>query len=510
MAKTIAKEAQTSAPKPRRTEHLPIIIVGAGFGGVGLAIKLREAGITDFTVLERIHAIGGTWARNTYPGAACDVPSTLYCYSFAPNPDWSRKYSTQPEILAYLTRTAEEHQIPQHVRFGVEVLEAHFDEPTRRWQLTTNQGNFTCDIFITAAGPFAEAAWPDIPGLQDSKLKKIHTLHWDHQHDFTNKQVAVIGTGASAVQVIPQLQPQVKNLQVFQRTPPWIVPRLDRNIGKLEQRLYRKLPLTQKLSRTSWYAMIESFGLVGFVSTRFGRVFESLGRWQLKRQVADPLLRQQLTPDYTIGCKRAIFSDSYYPAITQPNVKVITCGIERIENDAIIDNSGKRHPVDTLVLATGFTPLSRLSQQVRGTHGRSIAEDYNERPQSYLGVANTRFPNMFTLLGPFSAAGNQSGLFMIENEITYIVDAITRMRREGIVRCEVKPDVQDAFVDEMHARAQHGAWVNGGCKSYYTNDRGMNAGLYPNWSFTYRWRTAHWDKHNYLLEKAPAAKRKIA
>jgi cation diffusion facilitator CzcD-associated flavoprotein CzcO len=504
MVKTIAKEAQTGAPRPRKTEHLPIVIVGAGFGGVGLAIKLREAGITDFTVLERIHAIGGTWARNTYPGAACDVPSTLYCYSFAPNPDWSRKYSTQPEILAYLTRTAEQHRIPQHVRFGVEVLDAHFDEASNRWQLTTNQGELTCDIFISATGPFAEAAYPAIPGLKDSPLPQIHTLHWDHDYSFRGKRVAVIGTGASAVQVIPQLQPQVKQLTVFQRTPPWIVPRLDRNIGKLEQQLYKRLPLTQKLSRSSWYAMIESFGLVGFVSTKFGRIFESLGRWQLKRQVPDPVLRQRLTPNYTIGCKRAIFSDAYYPALVQPNVTVVTSGIERIDGNCVVGSDGRRHEVDSIVLATGFKMLSNLSEQVRGTHGRSIAEDYHERPQSYLGITNAHFPNMFTILGPFAASGNQSALFMVENEITYIVDAITRIRRENIARFEVKPAVQDAFVDEMHARAQHGAWVDGGCKSYYTNDRGMNAGLYPDWSFFYRWRTARWDKHNYLVQKAAA------
>lgn len=493
-------QRQTKPAAKASVEHLPVVIVGAGFGGIGLAIKLREAGIHDFTVFERINDIGGTWARNTYPGAACDVPSTLYCYSFEPNPNWTTKYGTQPEIHAYIKQTAEKYQVTDHVRFGIEVLDAHFNEKTNRWQLVTNQGEFTCDVFVTAAGPFADAAYPDIPGLKACKLPKIHTLHWDHKHSFDGERVAVIGTGASAVQIIPQLQPQVKELQVFQRTPPWIVPRLDRAIGALEKSTYRWMPFTQKLSRGSWYAMIEAFGLVGFVSTRFRYPFEALGRLQLKRQVKNRKLRKKLTPDYVIGCKRAIFSDAYFPALTQPNAKVITTGIDKIEANAIVTKDGERHEIDTIVLATGFTPMAKLNDHIKGTHGRSIVEVYNDRPQSYLGIANTHFPNMFTILGPFSAAGNQSGLFMIENQITYIVDAICRMRSEKIERVEVRPDVQDAFVDEMHALSQNGAWVGGGCNSYYTNDRGMNAGLYPDWSFTYRARTAHWDKHNYLIK----------
>ncbi len=488
--------------KPFNGMHLPIIIVGAGFGGIGLAIKLREAGIHDFSIFERIGDIGGTWARNTYPGAACDVPSTLYCYSFEPNPNWEQKYSSQPEIYAYIKQTAEKHDIPKHIRFNTEVLEANFDENSHRWQLVTNQGNFTTDIFISAAGPFAEAAYPKIEGLKTTQLPVIHTLHWDHNYDFNNKRVAVIGTGASAVQVIPQLQRKVKQLNVFQRTPPWIVPRLDRNIGSFEKSLYRHLPFTQKMSRMSWYAMIESFGLVGFVSTKFGKLFELSGRYQLKRQVPDSELRAKMTPNYTIGCKRAIFSDNYYPAMVQPNVELLTQPIVKITANAVVTADGHEHVVDALIMATGFEPLARLSHTIKGTHGRSIAEVYNERPQSYLGIANAHFPNMFTILGPFSAAGNQSGLFMIENEITYIVDAITRVRKSAITRFEVKPQVQAAFVNEMHSRAKKGAWLGGGCQSYYTNGRGENAGLYPNWSFTYRWRTAHWDQDNYLIKKA--------
>lgn len=492
----------TSAPEPpHKIKHHPIVIVGAGFGGIGLAIKLRQAGIKDFTILERFNDIGGTWARNTYPGAACDVPSTLYSYSFEPNPDWSKKFGTQPEIHAYIKNSAQKYNISQHIQLNTEVLSARFNEEKNTWEIKTNHGSISANIFITAAGPFAEASYPDIKGLQETKLPIIHSLHWKHDYDFNDKRVAVIGTGASAVQIIPEIQPLAKSLTVFQRTPPWILPRLDRNISRPEKFIYRRFPIAQKLSRASWYMMIESFGLVGFVNTGFGKIFETLGHYQLKRQVPDPKLRKKLTPKYTIGCKRAIFSDNYYPAIIKPNVKLVTEPIKQIKSHSLITDNGAEYPVDVIITATGFQQLARLSHNITGTHGKTIAEVYSERPQSYLGVANANFPNMFTILGPFSAAGNQSGLFMIENEVTYIVDAIKRLRKSSITRFEIKPEVQDAFVDEMHARSQKGAWLGGGCKSYYTNEKGENAGLYPNWSFTYRWRTSRWDRKNYLLKK---------
>ncbi|HET7689853.1 MAG TPA: NAD(P)/FAD-dependent oxidoreductase [Nocardioidaceae bacterium] len=477
--------------------HHQIAIVGAGFGGLGLGVRLRAAGIDNFVILEREGDLGGTWSRNTYPGAACDVPSTLYSYSFAPNPRWSRKYGTQPEILEYLRRTAASHGVTGHIRFGTEVLAATFDEESCRWELTTSAGDLTADVLVSAVGVFAEASVPAIPGLDSFGGTVFHTLHWDHGHDLTGDRVAVIGTGATAVQVIPEVQPVAEQLLVFQRTPPWIVPRLDRRVSGLEQLAFRAFPVTQRATRGGWYAGIESFGLPGFVSTRFRHPFELLGRIQLARQVADPVLRAQLTPDYMIGCKRAIFSDAYYPALCQANVDVVTAGIREVTTDGIVTEDGVHRAVDTIVLATGFTPTPRFSGCVKGTDGRSINDVYAERPQSYLGVANAGFPNMFTVLGPFGAAGNQSAIFMIESQIGYIVDAVTRMRDEGLRRVEVRREVQDAFVDEMHARSANGTWLKGGCDSYYTNGRGENSGLYPSWSFAYRHRVRRWDAHNY-------------
>lgn len=481
--------------------HFPLVIVGAGFGGLGLGVRLRQAGIEDFVILERSSDLGGTWSLNTYPGAACDVPSTLYSYSFAPNPQWSRKFGTQPEILEYLRSTASTHGVTPHIRYETEVESAAFDEETNQWSLRTSQGDFTCDVLVGAVGIFAEAKFPDLEGLDSFKGTRFHTLDWDHDHDLTGERVAVIGTGATAVQVIPEVQRIAGEVQVYQRTPPWIVPRADRAISALEQVAFRTLPLLQRANRTAWYTSIESLGLPGFVSARFRVPFEAVARLQLRRQVRDKTLRSALTPDYMIGCKRAVFSDAYYPAMSQDNVELVTVGIREVRPHSIVTTDGVERPVDTIIVATGFTTTPRFRDNVKGTDGRSLNDVHHERPQSYLGLANAGFPNMFTILGPFGAAGNQSAIFMAECQIDYIVDAVSRIRATGVRRAEVRRDVQDAFVTEVHARAQHGTWLTGGCSSYYTNDRGENAGLYPNWSFEYRRRTRRWDADNYEVTR---------
>ncbi|TVT51532.1 NAD(P)/FAD-dependent oxidoreductase [Amycolatopsis rhizosphaerae] len=482
-------------------EHHPIVIIGAGFGGLGLGVRLRQAGIRDFVILERTANLGGTWSRNTYPGAACDVPSSLYSYSFAPNPGWSRKYGRQPEILDYLRRTAEDHGVIGHLRLETEVLKARFDEDTRHWHVTTGSGELTAGILVSAVGAFAEAAVPGIKGLAGFGGTIFHTLHWDHDHDLTGERVAVIGTGATAVQVVPEVQKVARELRVFQRSAPWIVPRLDRTISPVEKLAFRALPVAQRLHRGGWYAAIESFGLPGFVSTKFRHPFEVLGRLQLLRQVRDPELRARLTPDYMIGCKRAIFSDTYYPALCQDNVELVTEGIEEVRPHGIVTADGTEHEVDTIILATGFTATPALMDRIEGTGGRTVLDAYRERPQSYLGAANAGFPNMFTVLGPFGAAANQSAIYMIEGQIDYIVDAVRRLREAGYRRVEVRREAQEAFVDEVHARSGNGTWLKGGCSSYYTNGRGANSGLYPNWSFEYRRRTRRFDIENYEVSR---------
>ncbi|GGK99359.1 flavin-containing monooxygenase [Nocardia jinanensis] len=482
-------------------EHHRIVVLGAGFGGIGLAIKLREAGFDDLVVLERADDLGGTWQANTYPGCACDVPSQLYSYSFAPNPDWSRTYGKQREILEYLRRVAVEHDVVRHIRLGTELTEARWDEERRVWRIETARGSMTADFFISAAGIFAEAKYPDLPGLDDFEGKAFHSLHWDHDHDLTGERVAVIGTGASAVQFVPEIQPRVAALTVFQRSAPWIVPRMDRATLGLERTLLRRLPLAQKAIRGTWYTLIEGFGLVGFVDNRFRHPYEMLGRLQLRRQIRDPRLRRKATPDYIIGCKRAIFSDAYLPALDQDNVEVVTDGIAEVRPHSIRTRAGVEIAVDTIIYGTGFTSIPSAFERIVGRDDLSIADVYHKRPQTYLGAAMAGFPNFFCTLGPFGAAGNQSAVYMLESQIGYIVDALLTMRERGAARVEVRQATQDAFVEEMARRSADTVWLTGGCQSYYTTPDGGNAGLYPNWSFEYRRRTKQFDAESYEVTR---------
>ncbi|MFE3542984.1 flavin-containing monooxygenase [Nocardia sp. NPDC059177] len=479
------------------TEHRHIVVIGAGFGGIALAIKLREAGFDDLTIIERAADLGGTWQANTYPGCACDVPSQLYSYSFAPNPDWSRTYGKQSEILAYLRSVAADFDVVRHIRLNTELLDARWDEKRSLWRLETSGGTLTADYLISAAGIFAEAKYPTLPGLDTFAGKTFHSLHWEHEHDLTGERVVVIGTGASAVQFIPEIQPKVAALTVFQRSAPWIIPRMDRSTLDLERFLLRRIPLAGKAVRGAWYAAIEGFGLVGFVDNRFRHPYELLGRWQLRRQVRDPQLRKTLTPDYMIGCKRAIFSDAYLPALDQDNVDVVTDGIAEVRPRSVVTRAGVEIPADTIIYGTGFDTAPSVYDRIVGNEEASVGDLMRKHRKTYLGTAIAGFPNFFLTLGPFGAVGNQSAIFMIESQVAYIVDALNTLRDQGAHRVEVRHRAQDEFIEEMHRRSQSTVWLTGGCDSYYTTPDGRNAGLYPSWSFEYRKRTSAFDAESY-------------
>ncbi|MCT7293672.1 NAD(P)/FAD-dependent oxidoreductase (plasmid) [Rhodococcus pyridinivorans] len=477
-----------------------IVVIGAGFGGIAMAVKLREAGIDDFVILERAAALGGTWRDNTYPGCACDVPSQLYSYSFAQNPDWTRTYGKQEEILAYLHQVADRYDVKRHIWYEVEMLGAQWNEADRMWTLETSAGTVTARVVVTAAGVYGEAKYPDIPGRDTFTGTAFHSLHWDHSYDPTGDRIAVIGTGASAVQFVPELQKTARRLLVFQRSAPWIIPRMDRITSRFERQLIRRIPLVGKAMRALFYGVIEGFGLVGFVSNKFRFPYELMGRYQLRRQVRDPELRKTLTPDYMIGCKRAIFSDEYLPALTRENVDVVTTGIAEIRPHSVVTRDGIEHEVDTIVYGTGFQVPPAVYERIQGVNGITYADLYRKAPQSYLGMAVAGFPNFFNTLGAFGAVGNQSVIYMIEAQVKYIVDAVSTMRRRGLTRVEVRDDVQDRFVDEMNRRSDGTVWLTGGCDtSYYHTADGKNAGLYPGWSFEYKRRVEKFDSDAYTV-----------
>jgi cation diffusion facilitator CzcD-associated flavoprotein CzcO len=378
------------------TTHTRIAIVGAGFSGLGMGIRLKQAGIHDFVVLERADDLGGTWRDNDYPGICCDVPSHVYSYSFQLNPFWTRGFAPQWEILAYLRHTAFKYAVPPHIRYHHEVLEASWDEDAQRWNIETTRGPFTADVLVCAAGPLSDPTVPDVPGLSDFEGKMFHSAQWDYEHDLSGERVGVIGTGASAIQFVPQIQPQVGQMYLFQRTPPWVIPRLDHQITWPEHWLLRWIPFAPALVRAVLYWTLES-RVAGFRNPRLMKIANRVAQWHLRRQVADPGLREKLTPDYTIGCKRILISDDYYPSLTQPNVEVVTSGLNEVRKSSVVTGDGRELEVDTIIFGTGFHVTDPpIAQRVRGRGGRSLAEAWTPSMQAYLGTTVAGFPNLFS------------------------------------------------------------------------------------------------------------------
>ena len=460
-----------------------VAIIGAGFGGIGAAIKLREAGFDDFVILERAGALGGTWRANTYPGCACDVPSHLYSFSFALNPDWSRFFAPQEEILAYLERVAHESGVDERIVYGAEVTSARWEDADQRWHIDTPAGSYVARAVVSASGPLSEPSYPDIPGLDGFQGKRFHSAEWDHEHDLDGERVAVIGTGASAAQFIPHVAGRAGHLDVYQRTAGWIMPRGDRAIPKLERRLLRRVPAVQRVLRNVIYYIAELlvFGLV--IEKRVLNLFEAVARRKLRRSVPDPDLRRKLTPTFRIGCKRIIFSDDYLPALAQPNVDLVTEPIAEIDATGIRTADGTHRPVDTIILGTGFRVWdSPIAQRLVGRDDRTLAQAWGESgPQAYLGTVIAGFPNLFFLIGPNTGLGNNSMINIIEGQLGFLVDALRAMRDAGADSLDVHRAVQDRYNAGLQDAMAETVWTTGGCNSWYLVE-GENRTLWPSFS----------------------------
>ena len=481
------------------TEHLPVVIVGSGFSGLGMAIRMREAGMTDFAVLERGDDVGGTWRDNNYPGAACDVPSRLYSFSFAPNPNWSRSFSPQPEILDYLRDCAERFGVRPHVRLNTELLDAAWQEDEQRWHLRTSAGELTCDVLVSASGGLSDPKLPPIPGADSFEGTVFHSAAWNHDHDLSGERVAVIGTGASAIQIVPEIQPQVASLDVYQRTPAWIVPRTDRDFSKVERRLYKIKPL-ERLARGAIYWGRELY-VLGF--TKYRRLMEvphKLAVGHLHKQVKDPELRAKLTPDYTIGCKRILISNDFYPALDQPNSGVVTEPIQEIRARSIVTADGTEREVDTIVFATGFqaTPPP-IAERVRGRAGRRLVDEWRENGmQGYRGTTMAGFPNLFFLVGPNTGLGHTSMVHVIESQIQYVRSALQTMQAQGLASVEPRPQAQERWNAGLQQRLAGSVWNTGGCASWYLDDAGRNTTLWPGFTFELRAKLRQFDVASYV------------
>jgi cation diffusion facilitator CzcD-associated flavoprotein CzcO len=481
------------------TEHHEVTIVGTGFGGLGMAVRLREAGVDDLVLLERGDEVGGTWRDNSYPGAACDVPSNLYSFSFAPNPDWSRSFSPQGEILEYLRRVADEHGIREHVRFGQAVVDARFDEAAARWTVRTDTGRtFTSRFLVSAAGPLSEPVVPDLPGLDRFPGKVFHSARWDHDHDLSGERVAVVGTGASAIQFVPRIAPVAGHTTVFQRTPAWIAPRLDRRFTRLERWLFRKVPLVQRLSRALVYWNREVM-VVGLAKRRsLLRPVQAIAALHLRRQVREPQLRRDLTPDFTIGCKRILISNEYYPALTRDDVDLVPSGVREVRGSRLVAADGSEREVDTIVFGTGFEVSEPpIAQHVRGRDGLLLADAWAGGMRAHLGTTVPGFPNLFLLIGPNTGLGHTSMVFMMEAQMRYLVDAITTVRATAAAAVEVREDVVAAYDAEVQRLLAGTVWTSGGCSSWYLDPSGRNSTLWPDFTYRFRRRTKrfHLDQH---------------
>ena len=462
------------------------LIVGTGFTGIGAAIKLAQSGVDDFVIVERDDRVGGTWRDNTYPGAACDIPSLLYSFSFAQNPDWSRAYSPAGEIRGHIEDLVDEFDLRRRIQFGVEVNGLHFDEAVGTWTVdTTGRKRFTARTVVLASGPLPDHKLPDIRGVDTYEGKVIHSARWDHDYDFTGKRVAVIGTGASAVQIIPELVKQADFVKVFQRTPGWVLPRLDVAMPAVAQELFAKVPAAQQLARQALYwghevsatALVWDSPLTGLVAR--------LGKAHLRRQVKDPWLRRQLTPDFTPGCKRMLISSDYYPALQKDNCKLIDWPIATISPVGIRTSDGVEHHLDAIVFATGFdVHLTGPPYPVTGIGGRSLAEEWAGGAQAYKSINAHGYPNLFLMTGPNSGPGHNSLLVYVEGQIDYAVSGITAILRNNLRYLDVRADVQRRYNERIQKRLTKTTWMSG-CSSWYLTKDGFNASMYPGFATQY-------------------------
>ena len=497
---------------PLRRDQVPftpqheVIVIGSGFAGLCMGIQLQEAGISNFVILEKDAVLGGTWRVNNYPGCACDVPSHLYSFSFAQNPDWSRKYPRQGELLAYTLKVVADYGLAKYLRLNTAILGADYDEAGGYWRVKTSQGELTTKSLVTGLGALNRPVYPKIKGLETFQGKTFHSAEWDHDYDLSGKRVAVIGTGASAIQFVPEIVPKVKHLSLFQRTPPWILPRPDRAINSVEKWLMRHFKPTQWLYRGTIYATHE-FRALGFVvNPKLMKFPQAQALAHIKKQIPNnPVLREKLTPKYTFGCKRVLVMNDYYPALTQKHVAVVTDAAVEVRANSIISSAGVETPIDAIIYGTGFDVGSVLGPiKIRGIGGQDLGEKWQrEGTEAYLGMTVAGYPNFFMLTGPNTGLGHSSMVYMIESAVNYALAAIKTLRQQQLHSVEVKPEVQASYNVDLQNRLNKSVWQSG-CQSWYLGANGKNHTLWPGFTFQYRNATKKFDAVNYTLRAQPA------
>ena len=500
-------------------EHVRVAIIGAGFGGLGAGVRLRQARITDFVILERAASVGGTWRDNTYPGCACDIPSHLYSFSFAPNPAWTHSFSRQPEIWDYLEEITDRHGLRGHLRLGAEVTEARWDAGLARWRLRiartgpadstagpdphtgpAAETGLTADVLISAAGPLSEPRLPDVPGLADFPGEVFHSARWDHAARLDGKRVAVVGTGASAIQIVPEIQPAAARLVLFQRTPAWVLPRRDRVITGPEKWAYRHLPPAQRLARLGNYLAREPAFAAFVARPGMLKAAQRIAERHLAKSVPDPALRAKLTPRYVMGCKRILLSSDFYPALTRPNVEVVGAGLARVAGRTVIAGDGTARDVDAIILATGFRAVDMpIAGRITGADGVTLAQAWGGDMRALRGTTVPGFPNLCLVIGPNTGLGHSSMIHIIESQLRYILDYLATLNRTGAAALDARRGAQERWCAGIERRMASSVWATGGCVSWYLNAAGRNTTLWPGSTLGFRRATRHLDVSEYHL-----------
>ncbi|AUM14607.1 flavin-containing monooxygenase [Ketobacter alkanivorans] len=493
----------TMTTQEHPVQSADVLIIGAGFAGLGMAIRLKQAGIHNIIILERGTQVGGTWRDNQYPGAACDIPSNLYSYSFAPNPDWSRSYSGSAEILEYIHSMVRDFELHPFIQFEKNVAGIEFDEQHGLWHATTDKGErYSARATVLASGPLSNCSLPNIPGINDYQGKKIHSARWDHAYDLSGKKVAVVGTGASAVQIIPELVQQVDHLTVFQRTPGWVLPRVDLATPEWNKALFRTLPGAQYMTRQALYGVHEAMALALIWRSPLTAVAERVALMHLRHQVKDRWMRRQLTPDFRIGCKRVLMTNDYYPALQQPNCKLITWPIVQMTPKGIRSVEGIEHQFDCVVFATGFdVGKAGAPFSVKGLNGRDLDDEWQIGAQAYKSISVSGYPNLFLTFGPNSGPGHNSALVYMESQLDYAVKGIQKILQADLLALDVNASAQSAFNRNIQKRLAKTNW-NSGCKSWYLTDDGFNATMYPGFATEYLAQMSQFKEKDYHLVQA--------
>lgn len=473
--------------KKQQDAPLSALIIGAGFGGIGLAIRLDKAGIGNFLIIEKAGDVGGTWRDNSYPGAACDVPSHLYSFSFEPRAEWSSRYAPQAEIHDYIRHCARKYHLYPRIRFNTEIGQAEFDEASGLWRVTTTEGQeYLTRSLVTACGQLNRPVYPSIPGLDCFAGEAFHSARWRHDVDLRGKRVAVIGTGASAIQFVPQIAPKVARLKLFQRSAPYVIAKADRRYGEREQALLRRLPVLQKLSRAGHYLAHEMRALAFITFPSLMKTMESRFHKHLEKGVSDPQKRAQLVPDYPMGCKRMLISNDFFPAVDRDNVDLITTRINAITPDGIRTADGQEHKAEVLIFGTGFAATEFLAPMtIKGRSGRDLNDAWRAGAEAYKGISVSGFPNLFVLYGPNTNLGHNSIVYMLESQFNYVVGCLQALARHRLRYIDVRPDVQSAFNAKIQDNISTTIWSRG-CSSWYQTAEGKQTNNWPGYTFSYR------------------------